>query len=64
MRTRINRVQCKLCEDIIQSEGPSDYVSCNCGAVAVGGRHKKYGKRHQMEDMSYYTEGEDDNEEE
>jgi hypothetical protein len=32
--------------------------------VAVGGRHKKYGKRHQMEDMSYYTEGEDDNEEE
>ena len=32
-----NRIRCKLCGDIIESEYTHDFKFCKCGAVAVGG---------------------------
>lgn len=32
-----NRAKCKLCQSIIESFHPSDYVMCKCGEIAVDG---------------------------
>ena len=32
-----NAIQCKLCEDIIESKYRHDYVICSCGACSVDG---------------------------
>jgi hypothetical protein len=32
-----NRIQCKKCNDIIESEHRHDFKWCKCGAVAVDG---------------------------
>lgn len=32
-----NRAKCKLCEEIIESLHPQDYVPCKCGEIAVDG---------------------------
>lgn len=34
-----NAIQCKLCNDIIESTYRNEYVSCMCGACAVDGGH-------------------------
>ena len=33
----INKAQCKLCGDIIESKSRHDYVRCGCGEIAVDG---------------------------
>jgi tRNA(Ile2) C34 agmatinyltransferase TiaS len=40
----INKAQCKLCGDIIESKSRHDYVRCGCGEIAVDGG-KSYIKR-------------------
>jgi hypothetical protein len=40
----INKAQCKLCGDIIESLNTHDYVRCGCGESAVDGG-KSYIKR-------------------
>lgn len=39
MKNRIicNRIQCKKCNDIIESKTIHDFVTCRCGAVSVDG---------------------------
>jgi len=32
-----NRAKCKLCNSIIESYHPTDYVLCSCGEIAVDG---------------------------
>jgi hypothetical protein len=32
-----NRAKCKLCNEIIESFHPTDYVICKCGEIAVDG---------------------------
>ena len=32
-----NRIQCKKCNDIIESKTIHDFVTCKCGAVSVDG---------------------------
>ena len=32
-----NRIQCKKCNDIIESKTTHDFVTCKCGAVSVDG---------------------------
>lgn len=31
-----NRAKCKLCSSVIESFGPTDYVSCSCGEITIG----------------------------
>ena len=40
----INKAQCKLCGDIIESLNTHDYKRCGCGEIAVDGG-KSYIKR-------------------
>lgn len=36
----VNKAQCRLCNDIIESKSLHDFVSCSCGEIHVdGGRH-------------------------
>ena len=42
-----NRIQCRKCGDIIESESVHDFKFCKCGAVAVDGGHE-YMKRSAM----------------
>ena len=37
MRILTNKIQCKKCGDVIQSEDRRDFKFCSCGAVAVDG---------------------------
>ena len=32
-----NAIQCKICEDIIESTYRHEYVQCSCGACSVDG---------------------------
>lgn len=32
-----NRAKCKLCQAVIESYHPQDYVSCSCGEIAIDG---------------------------
>ena len=41
---RVNKIQCKLCQDIIESEHVHDFKMCKCGACGVDGG-KEYLKR-------------------
>lgn len=47
-----NRIQCKKCGDIIESEYTHDFKFCSCGAVAVDGGHE-YMKRSAMSLLDY-----------
>lgn len=40
----VNKAQCKLCGDIIESKHRHDFVWCKCGEIAVDGG-KYYAKR-------------------
>ena len=33
----VNKCQCRLCEDIIESKHRHDFVSCKCGAIFTDG---------------------------
>jgi len=33
----INRAQCRLCNDIIESTHRHDFVTCGCGEISVDG---------------------------
>jgi hypothetical protein len=33
----VNRAKCKLCQTILQTKHPHDYVTCNCGEITIGG---------------------------
>ncbi len=39
-----NKIQCKICGDIIESKTTHDFIWCSCGKVAVDGG-KEYLKR-------------------
>ena len=34
-----NRIRCKLCGDILESEHRHDFKTCKCGACSVDGGH-------------------------
>lgn len=54
-----NRIRCKLCGDIIESEYTHDFKFCKCGAVAVdGGKDyiRRDGNEEDYEDLSEYGE--------
>lgn len=54
-----NRIRCKLCGDIIESEYTHDFKFCKCGAVAVdGGKEyiRRDGNEEDYEDLSEYGE--------
>jgi hypothetical protein len=37
MKIKVNKLQCGLCKDIIESVHVHDFKWCQCGAVAVDG---------------------------
>jgi len=37
-----NRAKCKLCEEIIESFHPTDYVSCKCEEISIDGGQSTY----------------------
>lgn len=39
-----NKAKCKLCDDVIESKGQWDFVTCKCGEISVDGG-KNYLKR-------------------
>lgn len=36
-KIKVNKAQCKLCGDIIESKGTHDFVQCKCGEIFVDG---------------------------
>ena len=44
MKLKINKIQCKHCEDIIESKRTHDFKYCKCGKVFVDGG-LEYGRR-------------------
>jgi len=50
----VNKGQCKLCNDIIESVHRHDYVKCKCGEIAVDGG-KSY-RRRSAKDFSNFIE--------
>ena len=54
-----NKIQCKKCQDIIESRYTHDFVWCKCGSVAVdGGKSylRRCGEPDDMIDMSEYRD--------
>lgn len=52
-----NRVQCLVCNDIIESRHRHDFVTCSCGAVSVdGGKDYQRVLGYTWQDMSVTTE--------
>ena len=33
----INKAQCLLCNDILESKSKEDYITCRCGNLSIGG---------------------------
>ena len=55
-RIRCNKIKCKKCGDIIESNDVHDFKWCSCGAVAVDGGHEyliRLGNKEDYEDLSY-----------
>jgi hypothetical protein len=53
-----NRIRCKKCGKIIESQSVHNYVECDCGAVAVDGGHdylRRVGRINDWEDLSEVT---------
>ncbi|WP_146876987.1 DUF7695 domain-containing protein, partial [Halolactibacillus alkaliphilus] len=40
MKPLTNKIQCKKCNDIIESKHRNDLVYCQCGAIYVDGGHE------------------------
>ena len=50
-----NRIMCRKCGDIIESEHRNDFKSCSCGACSVDGGHdylRRSGNREDWQEMS------------
>lgn len=50
-----NRIMCRKCGDIIESEHRHDFKSCSCGACSVDGGHdylRRVGNRDDWKEMS------------
>ena len=43
-KVKVNKAQCKLCGDIIESKHTHDFVRCSCGEIFVDGG-KEYLRR-------------------
>ena len=56
---KTNKIQCKFCNDIIESTHRHDFKFCKCGRVAVDGGHD-YLKRcfYEKDDYIELSEGE------
>lgn len=37
MKIKENKIQCRLCKDIIESKSVHDFVMCKCGSVFTDG---------------------------
>jgi len=63
-RIKVNKIQCRKCNDIIVSEHGHDFKFCSCGAVAVDGG-KNYLRRcfDKRENIIELSEFEDEDEE-
>ena len=51
----VNKIKCKKCGDVIESNSTNDYKKCFCGAVAVdGGKDylKRIGNEEDYDDIS------------
>ena len=58
-KIKLNRIKCKLCEDIITSEYTHDFKWCKCHSVAVDGGNsymKRCGELDNMENLSEWEE--------
>ena len=61
-RIKRNRLQCKLCGDIIESKYTHDYVMCSCKKCAIdGGKEYVRFSAPSPDDVILLTEYEDDN---
>ncbi len=55
----VNKIRCKKCNDVIESEFRHDFKFCKCGAVAVdGGKDyiRRGGKCEDWEELSEFEE--------
>ena len=50
-----NSIKCNLCQDIIVSKYPHDFVSCKCGCCSVDGGNS-YLKRSYIHSIDDFTE--------
>lgn len=54
-----NKIRCKCCREILESEYAYDFKYCKCGSVAVDGGTeylRRCGKREDWEDLSEVEE--------
>lgn len=59
-KIRRNRLQCKLCGDIIESKHTHDYVMCSCKKCAIdGGKEYVRFSAPKPDDVIFLTEYED-----
>ena len=58
-RILVNKIQCNLCGDVIESTSVHDFKWCKCGAVAVDGGHeymKRCGNPEDITELSIFEE--------
>lgn len=66
MKIKTNKIQCRHCGDVIESEYAHDFKSCSCGAVFVDGgrdylrRGCRNGPDEDYIELSDYEEEEED----
>lgn len=56
-----NSIKCNLCQDIIVSKYPHDFVSCKCGCCSVdsGNSYLKRSYTHSIDDFTELSEYEE-----
>jgi hypothetical protein len=65
MKIVINRIQCLLCQDIIESNAPHDFRRCSCKSCGVDGGSeylKRIGSSKSYKDLSLIFEDDNENE--
>ncbi len=53
----VNRIRCKKCGDVIESESTHDFKFCKCKSVAIDGGQdylRREGEREDWEELSEY----------
>ena len=58
-RILVNKIQCNMCGDVIESTSVHDFKRCKCGAVAVDGGHeymKRCGNPEDINELSIFEE--------
>ena len=60
-KIKVNKIQCKLCGDIIESKSVHDFRSCKCGECSCDGGHEylKRGAMQSWENVIELSEMED-----